>query len=169
MNLVRCILMTAFGLGLLRPAPGTWASMATALVVLGLFLMGMRHAHLHLTSGLLFALFAAACVLFGGYAETMFGQKDPSKVVSDEVAGQALALVLLPWPDQKRWRALVMAAVAFLTFRFFDIVKPLPIDRLEGLPGGWGIVMDDILAGVYALVITQIVIRLLFLPGRNIA
>lgn len=79
--------------------------------------------------------------------ETVWG-KDPSKVVIDEVAGMAVSLLLLP--DKVKY-----LLCAFVLFRFFDIVKPLFIRRAELLPGGWGIMFDDILSGIYANILVQ--------------
>jgi phosphatidylglycerophosphatase A len=72
------------------------------------------------------------------------GRKDPQFVVIDEVAGQWIALL----GSRANWRH---ALIALLLFRLFDIAKPFPIRRLENLPGGWGIVFDDVAAGLYAL------------------
>ena len=72
------------------------------------------------------------------------GRKDPQIVVIDEVAGQAIALLFMP----AHWQG---ALVALALFRFFDITKPFPVRQLESLPEGWGIVFDDVAAGLYAL------------------
>jgi phosphatidylglycerophosphatase A len=77
------------------------------------------------------------------------GVKDPGFVVIDEVAGQMIALIGTPLG----WKYLL---ASFILFRSFDIVKPFPLRRLEGLPGGTGIMMDDVGAGLYALVLLQI-------------
>ncbi len=85
--------------------------------------------------------------------EELFGN-DPSIVTIDELVGQWLALVALPegvWP----------VAFAFLFFRFFDIAKPGPVDALQRLPGGWGIMLDDVLAGLFANVSVRALIFLL--------
>ncbi|HEY4008749.1 MAG TPA: phosphatidylglycerophosphatase A, partial [Acidobacteriaceae bacterium] len=80
--------------------------------------------------------------------------KDPGFVVIDEVAGQLVALIACfpDWPH---------ALLALLLFRFFDILKPWPIRRLESLPAGTGIVVDDLGAGVYALIVVQLITRAL--------
>ena len=75
--------------------------------------------------------------------EGLTGRNDPSEVVIDEVAGFFAATFFLP-------PSLLVMALGFVLFRFFDILKPYPIRRLEALKGGWGIVMDDLLAGLYA-------------------
>ena len=78
-------------------------------------------------------------------AEEVMGEHDPKKVVIDEWAGMAVALIGVP-PD------LVSYAWAFLFFRIFDVIKPPPARQLEQLPGGYGIVLDDVFAGFYALI-----------------
>ena len=82
--------------------------------------------------------------------ETIWG-KDPSKVVIDEVAGMCVALLFLPV-------SVKYLLSAFILFRFFDIVKPLYIKRLERLPKGWGIMFDDVLAGTYTNILVQAVV-----------
>ena len=77
--------------------------------------------------------------------------KDPQIVVIDEVVGQWIALLLVP-------QTMIWFAVSFLLFRFFDILKPWPINQLQSLPGGWGIMIDDVLAGIYANIIIQLIL-----------
>ena len=77
------------------------------------------------------------------------GEKDPSSAVIDEVAGMGIAMLAIP----NQWPFVIMAIILF---RLFDIWKPYPIRELEKLPGGWGIMTDDLLAGVYANVWIQI-------------
>lgn len=82
------------------------------------------------------------------------GVEDPSHVVIDEVAGQAIALVYAPVFGWK------YALAGFILFRAFDIIKPPPVRQLEGLRAGWGIMMDDVAAGALALVLLQMGARL---------
>ena len=92
-------------------------------------------------------------------------KKDPSIVVIDEVAGQMIALLSGPFWIQTWWSILT----AFILFRLFDIWKPYPVRRLEGLESGLGIMADDVLAGVYALIVNSLLISgylLLFSGGR---
>jgi phosphatidylglycerophosphatase A len=77
--------------------------------------------------------------------------KDPSKVVIDEVAGMGIGLLFLPV-------SVTYLLCAFILFRFFDIVKPLYIRKMEALPSGWGIMMDDVLAGLYTNILLQAVV-----------
>lgn len=86
----------------------------------------------------------------GNKVEPLWG-KDHSRVVIDEVAGQAIALLFIPV-------SLLYILTALVLFRFFDIAKPLLIRKLEALPGGWGVMADDVLAGIYANIILQVII-----------
>lgn len=136
---------TLFGIGHLQPGSGTWASAVTVLL--------WWAATRVLNPG--WALPAAAAValavtLIGIPTSTVVaresGRKDPGFVVIDEVAGQMIALIGVP----ANWKYLL---AGFILFRSFDIVKPFPLRRLEKLPGGTGIMMDDVGAGLYALVL----------------
>lgn len=141
---------TFFGAGLLRPGPGTWGSAAACLLwaAAGIRLGGVRSDLNWVTMGA-----AAAAVAIGIAAGTRVehesGRKDPGHVVLDEVAGQWIALLFSPVD-------LPHALAAFLLFRGFDILKPWPARRLERLPGGWGIMSDDVAAGLYALLAVQL-------------
>ncbi len=118
-----------------------------------------RRAHLpsqRATLAIATALAAIAVTLIGIPASTIVaresGRKDPGFVVIDEVAGQLVALILIR-PDWKH------AALALVLFRLFDIFKPWPIRKLEALPEGTGIMLDDIAAGLFALLIGAIAAR----------
>jgi len=133
------LIATWFGSGLLPKAPGTWGSLAGLLCAIPIVALagfwGLVAATLLAT---LVGVWAA-----GVYAARS-GQADPQRVVIDEVAGQWLAL--LPVAHDLR-----LYAIAFLAFRFFDIVKVWPARAIDrGMKGGWGIVLDDIVAGLYA-------------------
>jgi phosphatidylglycerophosphatase A len=136
---------TFFGAGLGKPGPGTWGSVAT--VLLWAAYAWLAHPTPH---ALLLALIIAigVALLLGIPAATIVaresGRKDPQFVVIDEVAGQAIALLFMP----ANWQG---ALVALALFRLFDITKPFPVRQLENLPEGWGIVFDDVAAGLYAL------------------
>ena len=160
-------LLTGFGLGLLRPAPGTIGSLPPVLLALILaWLLGPRlgAAQYAWTINLvLLALligFSFVCIAFGDSAEQIFNRKDPPDVVADEIAGQSIALLFLPWrsgpdPDALIWN-LTIASTAYVVFRFMDIMKPQPARALQRLKAGWGILVDDLIAGFYALLVAQI-------------
>jgi phosphatidylglycerophosphatase A len=141
------LIATFFGCGRIRPGPGTWASAAT--VLLWWLISQAAGARLQVPLALLLACLATA---LGIPAATRVaresGSTDPSFVVIDEVAGQLIALIAAP----VRWKTLL---AGFILFRAFDIVKPPPLRRLEKIPGGAGIMLDDVGAGLYALAILQ--------------
>lgn len=147
------VLATFFGAGLMRPGPGTWGSLAAAAI----WYFGLRAAHL--TGGMQIAVTlagAAVVTLVGIPAATRVerecGRTDPGFVVIDEVAGQWVALAVAPLDLRYGIAALVL-------FRIFDIVKPWPARQLEKLPGGTGIMLDDLAAGAYALCVILLVRR----------
>jgi phosphatidylglycerophosphatase A len=142
------LIATFFGVGFLPPGPGTWAS-AVTVVLWWAACHWLRPGWLVPIS----VLIALAVTLIGITPATVVaresGRKDPGFVVIDEVAGQMIALIGVPLS----WKYLL---ASFILFRSFDIVKPFPLRRLEGLPGGTGIMMDDVGAGLYALALLQI-------------
>jgi phosphatidylglycerophosphatase A len=165
MNALKKLVITGLGTGYLPVAPGTWGS---AVVAGGYWLIAVgasgRQICLSGSMAVVFVLSAVACVLLGRFAQTALGRKDPSQCTIDEFAGQSVALVLLPLAggpvgsDALRWA--LPAGVGFLCFRGFDIVKPPPVRRLEKLPYGTGVLLDDVLAGVYANLTAQLILRL---------
>jgi phosphatidylglycerophosphatase A len=165
------MMITTFGLGLLRPAPGTWGSMPTVALAGLLMLLGVRPCgegvlygvvyHAALVAVLL--IFSWACIAFGDGAEVYFGKKDPGSVVADETAGQAIPLVALPAAATGEfWHLVATLAIAFVAFRVFDILKLWPANGLQKHPGGWGILLDDLVAGVQAMVVVQVVVRVIW-------
>ena len=146
------VVATFFYVGRLRPGPGTWASLATVLLwwLLGSYLPSQARIPELL---LLIVVVVAVGIPAATLEERGCGRKDPHHIVIDEVAGQLLALVACPL----RWQALL---ASFILFRGFDILKPPPLRRLERLPEGTGIVVDDLGAGLYALLALQLLLRL---------
>ncbi len=150
------------GLGGLRPAPGTWGSLPPVIIALGAVwclseqgFTSQEHTTVQLLMLLLTALGSAACWCFGQAAESHCAGKDPSLVVADETAGQALVLMLgVPWVAMDSTNNIlangVLAGAAFVLFRIFDILKLPPANRIQNLKGGSGILLDDIVAGVQA-------------------
>jgi phosphatidylglycerophosphate synthase/phosphatidylglycerophosphatase A len=157
--------ITSFGLGFMRPAPGTWGSLPPIVLAAGLIDAGLGPADSPwVFSGALAAValaFTAICAKWGAGAEARFGKKDPSQVVADETAGQSLALLALPAASCSTYpRAAATLAIAFLAFRIADILKPFPAHRIQKVPGGWGVVLDDLVAALYALIAVQLFTRL---------
>jgi phosphatidylglycerophosphatase A len=142
---------TFFGVGQLRPGPGSWASAATAL------LWAALAYELPLSQRTTAAIVLALLVtLIGIPAATRIarssGLKDPQSVVIDEVAGQLITLIAVPLA----WKTFL---AGFILFRGFDIVKPPPVRQLEALPEGTGIVLDDVAAGLYALAVMHLLLH----------
>ena len=142
------ILSSWFCVGRIPKAPGTFGTMASVPLVFGIYFLGGLYGAVCLF------LFLVLAVLVSGWSQKNLGRDDPPEVVIDEVAGFLLTLFLL----RPSWLNL---ALGFVLFRFFDILKPFPIKRSEKIGGGVGIVMDDLLAGVYAHVCLRVVIFLL--------
>lgn len=135
-------LSTWFGCGLAPFARGTWGSLAALpLAAISVWLGGTLA--LQIVSAALLAIGIAASDVYA----RLTGIKDPDEVVIDEVAGQCLTLLVVPL-------APLPYLAGFLLFRFFDVAKPFPIRWLErNLPGGWGIMLDDTGAAIYAMVV----------------
>jgi phosphatidylglycerophosphatase A len=142
---------TFFGIGHMRPGPGTWASAATMLLWAAL-----AHALPYpLRTPILIGL-AVVVTIVGIPAATRVARasarKDPGFVVIDEVAGQLISLIAVPL----EWKTFL---AGLILFRVFDILKPPPVRQLERLPEGTGIVLDDVAAGMYALVVMQLLLH----------
>ena len=138
---------TCWPVGFLPVAPGTGGSaIGVALVyVLSRLLPGSWDFRLGLSAALAFIFFLGTWS--AGKSEVFFHAQDPSQVVIDEVAGQMLAFMAGPHTG---WKWLL---TGFVLFRIFDVVKPFPARRAEHLPAGWGIMVDDTIAGAYAALI----------------
>src|SRR5689334_15603759 len=151
------IVATFFGTGFLKPGPGSWGSAATVLTWWGL--SRSIPAQDQSAAAITFAL---AAIMVGIPAATRVarqtGIKDPQFVVIDEVAGQMITLIAAP----VAWKSLL---IGFILFRGFDIVKPPPLRRLERIPEGAGIVLDDVGAGLYGLAVLQLLLHLAPLHG----
>ncbi len=162
LDIARRTMVTVFGLGFLRPASGTWGSTPPVAMVALLLWSGAAQWVINAALGLVGVVFGVACVAFGRWAEERHGGRDPRQVVADETAGQCLALLFVPWrlDADGMWFNGGCLATAFIGFRLFDIFKPPPARRAERLPAGWGILTDDLVAGLYALVVAQLVARL---------
>jgi phosphatidylglycerophosphatase A len=167
---------TAGGLGHMWPASGTWGSLPPALLMV---VMGWTPAvgWVHVLVQLVLAVLASiGCVRVGDRVEQVIGRKDPGVVVIDEVAGMALTLVLTmlgvaissggiarlgePMPVTL---PLAVAAGGFFWFRVMDVIKPPPARRLQAVPGGLGVLIDDLVVAPYAalavLLSLEIVVR----------
>jgi len=140
------LISTVFGIGYVGKGGGTLASFLCCLGWFGCFYKG---------NNLLIALVITVIIFFSGVwsaskVESDWGT-DSNKVVIDEVAGMCVSLLFIPVTTAN-------ILIGLLLFRFFDIVKPFFIKKMEKLPGGWGVMMDDLLAGIYANILLQIIV-----------
>lgn len=151
-------MLTVFGLGALRPAPGTWGSLPPVLLGVVLAGAGAGRGVFDLAMLAMLAVFSGACIAFGTHAEAHWGKKDPGQVVADETAGMCVTLILIPQAllESPLVAAMTLAG-AFLLFRGFDILKPWPAGTLQSVPGGWGVLLDDLAAGAMAAGVIWIV------------
>ncbi len=135
------------GVGFLPLAPGTWGSLVGVLI----FLLYASFVNLTTYSTIVWIIFIVAVCAVGiwasAQAERIFDEEDPQRVVVDEVAGQLISYSSVAVLD---WKHLL---VGFVLFRLFDIWKPYPINKLQDLHGGFGVMADDILAGIYSAMI----------------
>jgi undecaprenyl-diphosphatase len=146
------LLTSCLGLGWLPVAPGTWGSLPPALVFGLMAWRGATPAALLVGQAVLLVFAAAVCVWCTPAVARITGKGDPGEVVVDEVAGQAVtfSLAALACPEPLSGAPIAwITAIGFLLFRLFDITKPWPCRRLERLPAGWGVLADDLMAGVY--------------------
>ncbi len=135
---------TVLKIGYLPLAPGTWGSLA-ALACWYLFLPSISS----ITFIVLIIIIFVLGIYTSSITESELDKKDPSVIVVDEWVGQWIALMFLP-------KSFEWGIVAFALFRLFDIWKPYPINRLDDIKGGFGIMLDDVLAGIYALIGVQL-------------
>lgn len=154
---------TAGGLGHMWPASGTWGSLPPALLMVGMAWTTVP-GWVHMLVQLVLAVLASiACVRVGDRVEQVAGRKDPGVVVIDEVAGTALTLVLSLLgvalssggiarlgESMPLTLPLAVAAGGFFWFRVMDVIKPPPARRLQAVPGGLGVLIDDLVVAPYA-------------------
>jgi len=173
---VALVIATAFGLGYLPKAPGTWGSLGGLALVTaaGIYAASIPFGDYHRDYDpyVHLGVFFFTCLIglwSAGAAARFWNTKDPQSVVIDEVSGQYLAIMVgcgspffvtprrfefsalgnITWHSALDWKYLLLG---FILFRAFDIWKPFPARQVEALPGGWGIMADDWVAGIYAAI-----------------
>ncbi len=160
-DLLREAAVTVLFSGHLRPANATWGAAASAAILAGMAagLAAGGASRWVLDAVVIPVGVLAACVLsiqLGAWAIRRFGREDPRPFVLDEFAGQWIALALMPGATlSDDWTYFGWFATQWLLFRFFDVSKLPPARQLERLPAGWGILCDDLMAGVYANIAGQ--------------
>jgi phosphatidylglycerophosphatase A len=148
MKLFSKMAATFFGVGFFPMAPGTITS---AIIVL-LYKFFLHRLSWPFYLFLFFVLFALGIIVSDVYSR-MLKKEDPRTVVIDEAAGQFIALFLL----SPQW---TICGATFILFRFFDIVKPFPIKKVETFPGGFGIMLDDIVAAIFSGILINLFLLL---------
>ena len=141
---------TGFGSGFSPFAPGTAGALLASIIWIALYFL-LPFTALLWTTAALVVLFTFAGIWAANNLESCWGE-DPSRVVVDEMVG--VWIPLLAVPDNDRWYWYVIAA--FALFRIFDIVKPLGVRKMENFKGGVGVMMDDVLAGVYSFILIAV-------------
>ena len=138
--------------GYLPIAPGSWASLITAAVLFPAAIVFKPSSRLWLPLATLPIIIIG--VIAADRAEKLMGSKDPRPIVIDEVAGQMVTLWWAPI-------SLPVYLAGFILFRIFDIFKPFPVNLVDRkVAGGWGIMLDDVLAGIYAAGVLQLIVHL---------
>ena len=157
-HIISWIVTTWFGSGLLPKAPGTWGSLAAIPFAVIISVYTCPYA---LLSGIIALFFIG--IWTSDKVEKSTKTKDPGFIVVDEVVGQWIALLPLPflyniiYPGSYHLYFAIISAFAFITFRIFDIWKPWPANYADkNVHGGYGIMLDDVIAGMYALLVTSI-------------
>ncbi len=148
MKILAKIIGSAFGSGFSPVAPGTVGSFVA---IAALWVAPPLSTVILILAALLFFFIG---VWASAICEQDWG-RDPGRVVWDEVVGMMVTVATLP-------KSLMVYAAAFILFRFFDILKPFPVNRSQQLPGGWGVMIDDVLAGLMGNIVLQILFRLVF-------
>lgn len=141
-------LATGLGSGYAPVAPGTFGAALGLLLFWPLATLPLAH------QGLATLVLCGVGVAAASAVARHVGLHDPGLVVIDEIVGMWVSLLLLPFTP-------ATAAAAFLLFRAMDVLKPWPARQLEALPGGWGIVADDLMAGVYANLLLRVALQAL--------
>ena len=136
------LISTVFGIGYVSKGGGTIAALVCCVIWYLLRIDG------YATSTLVATMLVLVVGIWSANVVEQEWGIDSSKVVIDEIAGMMLSLLFIPF-------AISYIIAAFVLFRFFDIVKPLYIKKAEQLPGGWGVMLDDVQAGIYANLMMQ--------------
>lgn len=149
MKQILIVIATFFKIGHLPLMPGTWASLVTTVLVY--FITPYWQASIYIQIPIIVIIFIIG-IPAASESEKHFNKKDPRPCVIDEVAGQMVTLLLVP-------HTIYFYAAGFFLFRVFDVLKPPPVSTAEKIPGGLGIMFDDIVAGLYAFGLLQLYIH----------
>jgi len=155
---LKLLTLTSGGLGLLRPASGTWGSTPPPAFLGVMTLAGAPVDVTRWTLVVVCLLSCVLCIALARWGEARWGKKDAGQIVIDEVAGMCLPLLVVPAIADPLTaggflRLTAWLAAAFLIFRFFDVGKIQPANIAQRLPHGWGVLIDDLIAGAYTTVV----------------
>jgi len=137
---------TGFGFGYLKPFAGTWGTIPGSILCYLIFPHGILWQFVMLGIVFILSVWTASC------AENYFGH-DAKKITIDEILGITITMLFVPDPTD--WRYYL---IGFVLFRIFDVIKLEPAKSAEKLPSGWGVTMDDFVAGIYALITLQLLV-----------
>ena len=159
MKKINVLISTFFGYGYLTKIPGTVTSLVTVIFIY------IAYEHLGYNDLKFSIIFFTLLLLYSFYAvkdaESEFKNKDPRQIVIDEVLGQAMPLILLLYLNQNNQLSLrieIYYFISFLSFRFFDIIKPFPVSYFDiNFKNYFGIIMDDIMAGFYSMLVIYLI------------
>lgn len=161
-DFIAVVIATGFGAGFIPFGPGTWGSVVGLLIAYGLIVVFGADVLMLQNSLIAAGVVSAALGIWASHrAEKIFDRKDASQIVVDEVCRQIISFVFIaPYLAGlgASWRWWMIAG--FALFRAFDIFKPYPINKLQDLSGGFGVMMDDVLAGIYSAVILSLLMLL---------
>ncbi len=158
-NSISDIFSTLFGVGYIPFAPGTFGTIVTFLIWIVLpdyWFYNPVNKVIYIPGQFLFLLTIFILYFFGVFVTTITEYKlghDSPKIIFDELLGFLISVIFLP-------KTMVIAFYALILFRVFDIAKPFPINKIQKLPAGFGIMSDDVLAGIYTNILIQILIRI---------
>ena len=161
------LLTSCFGLGRLPGAPGTFGSLPPTIIFFLCHYFGASAISVLIVLAVLVLAGGIVCVKFAPAVVAATGKRDPHEVVADEFAGQAAAFLLLSAIPVEQKQIVIVTILGFLLFRLFDIAKPWPIRKLEKLPSGWGVLADDLMAGIYAGVLLLLCLQVMTLEHLN--
>ncbi len=154
-------MLTTAGLGHRKPASGTWGSMPPVVVAGIMIAFGIGPGSslawvYYLVLSLILVVYSGACIVWGVDAEAKWS-KDPGQVVADETAGQCITLMMIPAALLTTTPSTIAVLIAcFLLFRAFDILKPWPAGAMQSIAGGWGVLLDDLFAGLMGGIVVLI-------------
>lgn len=144
--------LSVFGLGYIPFGPGTFGTLGG--LVFWYFTNGVSTMYYIVMT---IIIIVVSCYL-SSFSEELYGQKDSQRIVLDEFCGYLVTMIGVPFALDNLWWTPILG---FVLFRFFDIVKPVPVNIMEKLPKGLGVVADDVMAGLYSVIIIHVILQIM--------